>query len=736
MAAYSGNINLVGRMNFSPSPTGTIELFAAGNINGLNSTGVSNTILAGRQTNVWSAATLNLSDADPASIPGVLTPYSHYQTFFNPAAPTAINNAASRVTSNTLMIGLNAIFTESGSTSGAFASNQAKQRLHATGLLHATDADPLRLYAGGGDISGLTLFSSKASSILASRDITDIAFYIQNVRASDLTLVSAGRDIIAYNANSPLRTQAVTTGNLPAFGELPESGDIQINGPGTLQVLAGRDLDLGTGANNSDGTGTGINSIGNGRNPFLPFEGADIVLAAGMGGVSTGLGSSNAKFADFIYAIQHAQGVLGGSPTAPEYELDGRRYLAELAAMFQSDGLRGLPASILMHEPTLQTGGWNVVQNGSAITVINAGNISVGAPAPGAVILPNSINLDDPALTTAQRDQIAMALYFLALRDAGRDRNNPDSPDVNTYRAGYEAIQTLFRADDKLKDGIFIGPRPIETPGIDLIKAEDRPIPGYVFDGDIKTQARDVRTKSGGNISILAPGGGLELASTVLGETLAPPGIITESGGNISVFADSDVSIGIARIFTLRGGDINIWSTVGNIAAGSSSKTIQSAPPTRVIIDPQSAAVATDLAGLATGGGIGVLATVAGVRPGNVDLIAPIGAVDAGDAGIRATGNLNIAAAVVLNAGNIAVGGTSAGSPSAPAVSTPALGGLASAAAAGAATSNSPAAQQATKEAQEKEQGSQTPSIITVEVLGYGGGEGDEEKKRRSGGAE
>jgi filamentous hemagglutinin family protein len=736
VAAYSGNINLVGRMNFSPSPSGTIELFAAGNINGLNSTGVSNTILAGRQTNVWSAATLNLSDADPASIPGVLTPYSHYQTFFNPAAPTAINNAASRVTSNTLMIGLNAIFTESGSTSGAFASNQAKQRLHATGLLHATDADPLRLYAGGGDISGLTLFSSKASSILASRDITDIAFYIQNVRASDLTLVSAGRDIIAYNANSPLRTQAVTTGNLPAFGELPESGDIQINGPGTLQVLAGRDLDLGTGANNSDGTGTGINSIGNGRNPFLPFEGADIVLAAGMGGVSTGLGSSNAKFADFIYAIQHAQGVLGGSPTAPEYELDGRRYLAELAAMFQSDGLRGLPASILMHEPTLQTGGWNVVQNGSAITVINAGNISVGAPAPGAVILPNSINLDDPALTTAQRDQIAMALYFLALRDAGRDRNNPDSPDVNTYRAGYEAIQTLFRADDKLKDGIFIGPRPIETPGIDLIKAEDRPIPGYVFDGDIKTQARDVRTKSGGNISILAPGGGLELASTVLGETLAPPGIITESGGNISVFADSDVSIGIARIFTLRGGDINIWSTVGNIAAGSSSKTIQSAPPTRVIIDPQSAAVATDLAGLATGGGIGVLATVAGVRPGNVDLIAPIGAVDAGDAGIRATGNLNIAAAVVLNAGNIAVGGTSAGSPSAPAVSTPALGGLASAAAAGAATSNSPAAQQATKEAQEKEQGSQTPSIITVEVLGYGGGEGDEEKKRRSGGAE
>ncbi|HEV7441917.1 MAG TPA: filamentous hemagglutinin family protein, partial [Steroidobacteraceae bacterium] len=146
-------------------------------------------------------------------------------------------------------------------------------------------------------------------------------------------------------------------------------------------------------------------------------------------------------------------------------------------------------------------------------------------------------------------------------------------------------------------------------------------------------------------------------------------GILTESGGNISIFAHGDVTVGTSRIFTLRGGNEVIWSSTGNIAAGASSKTVQSAPPTRVIVDPQTADVQTDLAGLATGGGIGVLATVTGVAPGNVDLIAPVGFVNAGDAGVGSAGNLNIAAAHVIGLDNIQVAGLSTGVP-------PAVGGL------------------------------------------------------------
>ena len=93
-------------------------------------------------------------------------------------------------------------FNESGSTTGNFAVLQTKQALHAPGPLHAADTQPLRLYAGTGSISGLTLFAGKAGRVFAGADITDISLYLQNVRATDISVVASGGDIIAYNPNS------------------------------------------------------------------------------------------------------------------------------------------------------------------------------------------------------------------------------------------------------------------------------------------------------------------------------------------------------------------------------------------------------------------------------------------------------------------------------------------------------------------------------------------------------
>ena len=211
------------------------------------------------------------------------------------------------------------------------------------------------------------------------------------------------------------------------------------------------------------------------------------------------------------------------------------------------------------------------------------------------------------------------------------------------------------------------------------------------------------------------------MASDIFGNPLTPPGIVTEYGGEVSIFTQGDVDIGQARIFTLRGGDVTIWSSAGDIAAGTSPKTVVTAPPTRVLIDSTSADVQTDLGGLATGGGIGVLASVEGVEEGDVFLIAPGGTVDAGDAGIRATGDITIAAVSVLNADNISAGGASVGVPTTAVVAAPNIAGLSSASSStGAANS---AATQVANQARPQPTPEETPSVIAVEVLGYGGGE-------------
>ena len=641
--AFSGDVNLQGNMHLFPSPTGTLELLAAGSVNAVTPIGTSASLINGIRPQIWTAASYNLSDASPASLPAIRTPYAYNVANPNLTGLTSSNNDLRRTDTQTgLFVTLNRVFAESGATNQATLTKQA---LHSPGPLHEGDASPVRVYALGGDVSGLTLFSGKESQLFARRDITDVSLYLQNTDVADFSIVAAGRDIVPYNPNSLLRTQAQSAGNLlmPSTRGTAALGDIQIGGPGVLEVFAGRDLRLGAGTPNANGTAAGIVSIGNARNPYLAFDGADLLLGAGIG-LAAGLsGADSMDFDSFI-----ARYITGA---------DGDAYLAALGSEVTSAEFDSLPEE--------------------------------------------------------ERRRLTLDVFFLILRDAGRSQTaggaTTGATGATGYALGTEAISVLFPDSG---DG----------------------------EGDIITETRDIRTKSGGAITMLIPNGGLTLQQTATsgaGSSLVPPGVVTESGGGINIFADASVRLGISRIFTLRGGDITIWSSTGDINAGSSSKTVQSAPPTRVIIDPTSADVQTDLSGLATGGGIGVLATVAGVPPGNVDLIAPLGTVDAGDAGIRATGNLNIAATAVLNASNIAVGGSSAGTPSAPVVAAPNIGGLASASAtAGAASSAASEAAQAPAAATTP-MTEELPSIISVEVLGYGGGgpgfdDEEEEKKRRA----
>ena len=236
-----------------------------------------------------------------------------------------------------------------------------------------------------------------------------------------------------------------------------------------------------------------------------------------------------------------------------------------------------------------------------------------------------------------------------------------------------------------------------------------------------------ITTERGGAIEVLAPGGGmvLGLANTAppapsYGQP--PAGLITFGSGDVNAYTSGTVYLGQSRIFTTFGGDITLWSNLGNIAAGSGSNTTQVYQVPSISYDNYgditlSPSVPT------TGAGIATLAPIAGIEPGNVTLVAPVGIVDAGDAGIRSSGNVVIAAAAVANTSNVKASGTTSG---VGAVAAPNVGALAAGTAASAGASDS-ASTGDNQPAASKE----APSIISVDVVSYGDGSDDDEKKKR-----
>lgn len=660
LTALTGKIGLTNDVMLAPSPSGMLDLIAAGSVTGVQPIGLKDSRAPYSPDNNdynWGSSTLLVSDADPKRVPGVLAPEG-YQTSVATITP---------VTPAAVLSSYNGLFADSGATAGQNVVLQTQQALHGkrpddtagaeSHALHGGDYDPVHVYSDTGDLSGLTLFSPKSARILAGNDISNVGLFLQNVRTTDVTVVASGRDIAAYNPNDASLAKAASKSSTPIY---PLSGDIQISGPGSLQVYAGRNIDLGSPLAQPDRSGlsVGITSVGNSRNSYLPFDGADIVLGSGV--KLTGPSASAMDFAGFINRYLNP---VGGTTAAPTSNALAARYLPEMGKLL------------------------NLAPTASADAIWTAFQALDASSASSDLGLQRS-------------EQAVLDVFFSVLRDAGRDHNDPDKAGFGNYDEGKKAIETLFPGKDAA--GKYAWQRT----------------------GDIALSSREIRTTNGGDITLFAPGGGLSLGKDTQPKSdRPPPGIITEHGGNISTFTRDNVDLGVSRIFTLRGGNEVIWSELGNIAAGVSSKTIQSAPPTRVLIDPQSANVKTDLAGLATGGGIGVLATLAGVAPGNVDLIAPTGTVDAGDAGIRSSGRVNIAALHVVNASNIQAAGPVTGTPPPP--TPPNVGGLTSAANAGGA-SNSAAADIAKQQQSSNTNVVELPSLISVEVIGYGGGEGDD----------
>lgn len=188
---------------------------------------------------------------------------------------------------------------------------------------------------------------------------------------------------------------------------------------------------------------------------------------------------------------------------------------------------------------------------------------------------------------------------------------------------------------------------------------------GAVGSGDIKVFGSQVKTEQGGSIDLLAPGGsviaGLVTIPPYLNKPAADNGIFTIRGGDIRSVVRQDFTVNQGRVFTLGGGDIDLISQFGNIDAGRGSKTAASVPPPLLTTDA-AGNTRIDIAGSISGSGIATLRASETKPAGNVLAAAPRGIFDAGDAGVRSSGKVEVQASVVLNAGNIAAGGGVSGS--------------------------------------------------------------------------
>ena len=229
----------------------------------------------------------------------------------------------------------------------------------------------------------------------------------------------------------------------------------------------------------------------------------------------------------------------------------------------------------------------------------------------------------------------ARIVFFNELREAGKELFDPKT---KSAKRGTDAAELLF---------------PARVNG-----------QAVSYAGDLNLFFSQIKTERGGDIELFVPGGLLNVGLASAGsltKTADKLGIVSVRDGDVSAYVRDDILVNQARIFTLGGSDILLWSDQANIDAGKGAKTASAVPPPRTVI--RDGKVTFDVSGSVSGSGISTPITRNDVKKGNAVLVAPNGEVNAGDAGITVGGDLLIAAPVVKGADNIKVGGESSGVP-------------------------------------------------------------------------
>ena len=551
---------------------------------------------------------------------------------------------------------------------------------HTAALLHGGDADPARLIALEGDIVApegvrTALSLAKKAEIMAGRDVRDLSYSIQHNHAGDVTRIVAGRDIVdTTNYTTDSETRHVVTG------------------PGLLTLQAGRDIDL---ANSQ-----GVVTRGNLENPYLPEGGASIVAVAGAPIQHAGHASNPfdllAQTDDLFEAL-----VLSAKYDTLAGLMDRTRTLGEQNPYV----LLEFNALLVKSFPSLFDG-LDVPAYGADVQAVLSQNVAGARAKLGEFDTLFKRILPADGASAGSSQTLSVAMFDHALRAT--------FPGI--YGPGTAApSQTV--SDRSVAEGSRLG-------SFDrLYEAAFGAQPGA---GNISLVGSQFKTEQGGSLTLMAPGGsvlaGLVSLPSYVSKASSNLGIFTIGGGEVQIAVGNNLQVNQGRIFTLGGGDITLVSQAGDIDAGRGRKTASSAPPPLLKVDA-AGNVQLDISGSVAGSGIGTLTTGEGQVASDVYAVAPRGAFDAGDAGVRSSGSVSLTAKVVLNAANIqSSGGVSSSVVAAPSMDT-----------AGPPPSAGNTAEEAAKQLSSAPKDTLS---LTVEVLGFGDeadeeGEDDEERRKR-----
>ena len=483
-----GTLTVDNTIGLYPEPNGSVNLLALG------------AVVLGTGSNNFE---IIQSNADPTVLPTVANPQS---TFYN------------------VQIQLDSLI---DSEIAGIVTN-ASVPVHLTGS--GPDSTLSRIVSLTGDVSmgstGQSLASFAApAQIVAGQDAVNLSVDFTNLEATDVSALIAGRDIIYPLTREPAGTINSQSGEV-----------INVEGPGTLEVIAGRNINLGTSA--------GITSQGNLEDPYLTGGGATVTLEAGVGSpsgqnystfITDYLVNSKLYIADLI---SYMQPFLGGSPTAAQ----------ALAAFDALPTAEQTPLIQTIFFDELLASGNAAAASGSTHSNFTRGYDAIEA------LFQNSV----PSLSGNQPSPYSgdISLYFSRVYTL-------DGGDIDLLAPGGEVNAGL--ASEPSAFGI--GKEPSQ---LGIVAQSTGSINSYTY-GDFEVNESRVFAADGGNITVWSTDGNIDAgrgAKTAI--SAPPPTIIYKDGVPEVVFPAALTGSGIQALATTSGvaaGTVSLFAPNGVVDA-------------------------------------------------------------------------------------------------------------------------------------------------------------------------